>query len=29
MPNVFRRDGDQGYRTYATTHRGVGRLLFA
>jgi predicted dithiol-disulfide oxidoreductase (DUF899 family) len=29
MLSVFLRDGDQIYRTYATTNRGVDRLLFA
>jgi predicted dithiol-disulfide oxidoreductase (DUF899 family) len=29
MLNVFLRDGDNVYRTYATTARGVDRLLFA
>jgi predicted dithiol-disulfide oxidoreductase (DUF899 family) len=28
MLSVFFRDGDQGYRTYSTTNRGVDRLLF-
>ena len=29
MLSVFLRDGDQVYRTYATTNRGLDRLLFA